>query len=135
MAESKVGQAAMDAGVALAFVATGAASDADLFANAINAHGFTNIVASVDASNRLVIEHNDGGEMRIKDTSSAFANAGFTAYNYTTKLGTANLYSPPQVTRQTMTSKSKLEDLNLYSWQMHPTALTTDGRLWYSPNC
>ena len=47
-------QLAMGSGVALAFTAT-AASDADLFANAINVHGFTNIVASVDASNRLVI--------------------------------------------------------------------------------
>ena len=90
LAESKPDKWHLIRGVALAFTATGATTDADLFADAINAHGFNNIRASVDASNRLVIEHNDGGEMRIKDTSSAFANAGFTAYNYTTKLGTAN---------------------------------------------
>ena len=133
MAESIVGQLAMGSGVALAFTATGAASDADLFANAINAHGFTNIVASVDASNRLVISHNDGGEMRIKDTDSAFANAGFSAYNYSTKLGTANLYSAPS-------GDAANYDFHASNWKIltytaganAPTALTTDGRLWYS---
>ena len=132
LAESKPGQAALDSGVALAFTATGATTDADLFADAINAHGFNNIRASVDASNRLVIEHNDGGEMRIKDTSSAFANAGFTAYNYSTKLGTANLYTAP--------AGDSAYDFHASNWKIStynagpnaPTSLTTNGRLWYS---
>ena len=63
IAESIVGQEAMGTGQALSITATGAASDADLIADAINAAGFTNVVASVDASNRVVIEHNDGGEI------------------------------------------------------------------------
>ena len=132
LAESKVGQAALDSGVALSFVATGATADADLFANAINSHGFTNIQASVDASNRLVISHNDGGEMRIKDTDSAFANAGFSAYNYSTKLGTANLYTAP--------TGDSAYDFHVSNWKIltynagpnAPTSLTTNGRLWYS---
>ena len=132
LGESKVNQAALDAGVALAFTATGATSDADLFADAINAHGFTNIQASVDASNRLVISHNDGGEMRIKDTDNAFQNAGFSAYNYSTKLGTANLYTAP--------TGDSAYDFHATNWKIltynagpnAPTSLTTNGRLWYS---
>jgi len=132
LGESKVGQAALDAGVALAFTATGAISDADLFANAINAHGFTNIQASVDASNRLVISHNDGGEMRIKDTDSAFANAGFSAYNYSTKLGTANLYTAPTGDSAFDFHASNWKILTYNAGPNAPTSLTTDGRLWYS---
>ena len=49
IAESIVGQEAMGTGQALSITATGAASDADLIADAINAAGFTNVVASVDA--------------------------------------------------------------------------------------
>ena len=52
-------------GKALSVTATGAASDADLIADAINAAGFVNVVASVDASNRVIIEHNDGGEIHM----------------------------------------------------------------------
>ena len=132
MAESKVGQAAMDAHVSLSFVATGAASDADVMANSINAHGFTNIVASVDASNRVVISHNDGGEIRIKDTSNGFANAGFAAYNYTTKLGTANLYTAPAGDTASDFHASNWKILTYTAGPNAPTALTTDGRLWYS---
>jgi len=133
IAESIVGQSALGSGVNLQFTATGAASDADLFANAINEHGFTNVQASVDASNRVVITHNDGGEIRIKDTSSAFANAGFSAYNYSTKLGTANLYAAPS-------GDASNYDFHASNWKIltynagpnAPTALTTNGRLWYN---
>ncbi|MBR20774.1 MAG: hypothetical protein CMA64_11630 [Euryarchaeota archaeon] len=132
MAESIVGQAAMNAHMTVSFTAAGATADADTIADAINAKGFTNIVATVDASNRVVISHNDGGEIRIKDTSGALANIGFSAYNYTTKLGTANLYTKP--------SGDSLSDWHASNWKIltytasgnAPTALTSDGRLWYS---
>ena len=132
LAESKPGQAALDSGVALAFTATGATTDADLFASAINAHGFNNIRASVDASNRLVIEHNDGGEIRIKDTDSAFANAGFTAYNYSTKLGTANLYTAPTGDSAYDFHASNWKILTYNAGPNAPTSLTANDRLWYS---
>ena len=132
LAESKPGQAALDSGVALAFTATGATTDADLFASAINAHGFNNIRASVDASNRLVIEHNDGGEIRIKDTDSAFANAGFVAYNYSTKLGTANLYTAPTGDSAYDFHASNWKILTYNAGPNAPTSLTANDRLWYS---
>ena len=132
MAESDPTKAAIQTGKALSVTATGAASDADLIADAINAAGFENIVASVDASNRVVITHSAGGEIRIKDTNSLFAGIGFAAYNYTTKAGTANLYAAP--------AGDATYDFHASNWKIltqtasadAPTALTTDGRLWYS---
>ena len=132
IAESIVGQLAMSGGKALSITATGAISDADLIANAINAAGFVNVVATVDASNRVIIEHNDGGEIHIKDTNGAMAAIGFTAFNYSTKAGTANLYAAP--------SGDSTYDFHASNWKIltqtasadAPTALTTDGALWYN---
>ena len=132
MSESIVAQAAMSTGKALTITATGAASDADLIADAINAAGFVNIVASVDASNRVIIEHNDGGEIHIKDTNGALGLIGFAAFNYTTKAGTANLYAAP--------TGDAVYDFHASNWKIltqtasanAPTALTTDGALWYN---
>ena len=132
MAESDPTKAAIQGGKALQVVATGAASDADLVAASINAGGFENIVASVDSSNRVVIEHNDGGEIRIKDTNSLFAGIGFSAWNYTNKTGTPNMYDAP--------SGDTAYDFHVSNWKIltqtasadAPTALTADGRLWYS---
>ena len=132
MAESIVGQAAMSTGKALSITATGLAGDADLIADAINAAGFVNIVASVDASNRVCIEHNDGGEIHIADTNGALGLIGFSAFNYSTKAGTANLYAAP--------SGDSTYDFHASNWKIltqtasanAPTALTTDGALWYN---
>ena len=132
ISESIVGQSAMATGQALSITAAGTAADADTIADAINAAGFTNVVASVDASNRVVIEHNDGGEIHIKDTNGALGLIGFTAYNYTTKSGTANLYAAP--------TGDSTYDFHASNWKIltqtasaeAPTALTTDGALWYN---
>ena len=132
LAESIVGQAAMSTGKALSITATGAASDADVIADAINAAGFVNVVASVDASNRVIIQHNDGGEIHIKDTNGALGLIGFTAFNYSTKAGTANLYAAP--------AGDAVYDFHASNWKIltqtasaeAPTALTTDGALWYN---
>ena len=132
ISESIVGQAAMSTGKALSITALGNAGDADLIANAINAAGFVNVVASVDASNRVIIQHNDGGEIHIKDTNGALGLIGFTAFNYTTKAGTANLYAAP--------SGDATYDFHASNWKIltqtasasAPTALTTDGALWYN---
>ena len=132
MAESIVGQEAMNAHVTVSFTAAGATADADAIATAINSAGFTNIVATVDASNRVVISHNDGGEIRIKDTSSALQNIGFSAYNYTTKLGTANLYTAPTGDSASDFHASNWKILTYTAGPNAPTALTENGRLWYS---
>ena len=129
--ESIVGQEALGADVTISVTTTAASSDADVIAGAINSAGFTNIEASVDASNRIVISHNDGGEFRIKDTGGVLNLAGYTAYVDSTT-GTPNLYTAP--------TGDSTHDFVASNWQVltytagsdAPTALTTDGRLWYS---
>jgi len=132
IAESLVGQESMSGHTTVSFTAAGATADADAIASAINSAGFTNVVASVDASNRVEITHNDGGEMHIKDTSGALANIGFSGYNYTTKLGTANLYTAPTGDSASDFHASNWKILTYSASPNAPTALTTNGRLWYS---
>ncbi len=127
IAESIVGQEAMNSAVTVSVTPTGAATDSDLIAGAINGSGFTNIVASVDASNRVSIEHNDGGEFDIVDTNNTLEEAGFTNYNYTTKAGTANLYQTA--------GGSRASNWKVLTYTASDTAVTTtaaDGQLWYS---
>ena len=51
--------------------------DADVIAGQINGAGFTNVKASVDPANRIVIQHTKGGEMKFVDTDGTLAEAGF----------------------------------------------------------
>ena len=55
--ESIVGSATLGSAVTVTGTATGAATDADVIAGAINTAGLTNVSASVDSSNRVVISH------------------------------------------------------------------------------
>ena len=127
IAESIVGQATLNSAVTVSVSPTGADTDADLIAGAINGSGFTNIVASVDSSNRIVIEHNDGGEFVITDTNGTLGEAGFTAYNYVSKAGTANLYADG--------SNLRASNWKILTYTPSANAVTTtaaDGQLWYS---
>ena len=92
--ETLVNNAALQADKTISVTTSGASGDADVIAGAINSAGFTNIVASVDASNRVVISHNDGGDFRIKDTGGVLGLAGFSAY-VDANSGTPNLYTAP----------------------------------------
>ena len=58
IAESVVGSAALATAREVAFTATGASTDADEMADGINSAGFTNIVASVDSTNKVVMNTN-----------------------------------------------------------------------------
>jgi len=134
MQESLKSQEALDSAKTVSFTATGQTSDAQEMAAAINAAGFTNIVASVDSQNRVTITHTIGGEIRLTDTSNAMTFAGFTPYNATAKTGTQNLYWQPG---ETDSDPEKLL-VSLWSPLVYtasddaPTALAEDGALWYS---
>ena len=105
LAESIVGQLALDTAKTISLASTntppnaptGDNSDADKFAAAINAAGFTNIEASVVAvtptQSRLVITHNDGGDFRLTDGTGTPLSTLFTAYNLKTRAGTENFYN------------------------------------------
>jgi hypothetical protein len=134
MQESLKSQEALDSAKTVSFTATGQTTDAQVFAAGINAAGFTNIVASVDSQNRVVITHTLGGEIRMTDTDNALTFAGFAPYNATTKTGTLNLQWEPG---ETDSNPEKLV-ASLWSPLVYtasddaPTALAADGALWYS---
>lgn len=111
---------------------SGASSDADTIAGAINAAGFTNVVALVDANNRIVIQHKTGGDIRIADTDGALNLAGFTPFNLVTEAGTVNLYAAPTGDATNDWVASNWKELSYTASDDEPLSLTADGELWYS---
>ena len=67
MAESTIGDEALDTPKLITVTLTGAATDADVIAGAIASANFTNISTDVDSNNRVVISHTAGGEIRLAD--------------------------------------------------------------------
>lgn len=124
----------------ITLTATNVAGDADIVAAAINAAGFTNITASVDSGNRVVITHATGGEMRFADLGDSVNFVG-------TQLdldGNANVYQAPgqdstfayvasnwiplTITPDTATVIQQ----SYYIASDDPKTLVADGTLWYS---
>jgi hypothetical protein len=94
----------------MSVVATGATTDAELIADAINSAGFASVVASIDATNRIVISHSKGGDVKITDTDGALADIGISA-----------------------TVISNWTVLSAFTASATaPTSTTADGTLWYS---
>jgi hypothetical protein len=111
---------------------SGASVDADEIAGKINAAGFTNIVALVDSSKRIVIQHKTGGEIRITDTNNALNLAGFVPVNLVNGFGTANLYASPEGDEVNDWVASNWKELEYTASDDEPLSLTADGELWYS---
>jgi hypothetical protein len=132
MQESKANQQALDAMKTISVTATGASSDADVIAGAINAAGFQNITAIVDSSNKIQISHKLGGEIRIKDTDGGLALIGFAVYNFANGTGTANLYTAPTGDTASDWVASNWKELTYTASSTAPTSLTENGTLWYS---
>jgi len=128
IAETAPNSNALSSATTVSVTTTGAVGDADLVAGAINTAGLANVVASVDSSNRIVIEHNDGGDIHFTDTNGLLALAGFTA--------TGSSPTP----RLLEASSNNAADFVASNWAVltvtnsdtAPTALTADGTLWYS---
>ena len=113
------------------FTATGAASDADLFAGAINSAGLVNVTASVDATtNKVIISHKLGGNIKFVDSTDQLTDAGLV-------VGTAvpNLYYAPGTDGTTNPKQlvaSNWKVLTYTPGSNAPLSLTADGELWYS---
>ena len=135
IAESIVGQEALNPVVNVTFTAAGDATDAETAAAAINAAGLTNVTGSVDSVNRLVISHSKGGEMRIVDTSGDLTLLGYAPYNYTDNTGTVNLHYVPGTDGDTDPlefNATLWHEMTYTASNDAPTALAADGALWYS---
>ena len=123
IAETTVGTNTLTAKT-ISVTTTGAATDAELIADGINSAAFTNIVASVDSSNRVVISHTKGGDFRITDTDGLLGLIGFSA-------STDNLVASPGTVYDFMASNWAVLSTFTASADA-PTSTTADGTLWYS---
>ena len=132
MAETLANSNALSTAKTVIVTTTGASSDAELVASEINAAGFKNIVSYVDSTNRIVIEHKLGGEIRVDDTDGLIALAGYAAWNYSTDSGTANFYNTPSGDGTYDYVISLWKELEYTASPDEPTSLTEDGKLWYS---
>ena len=131
----------LDTAKTISFTAVGTNSDAELMAAAINAAGFTNIVASVTeisaTSNRLIIRHTLGGDFRLADTSGTAVASTFTAYNIDTLAGTENFYTAESATGGYLASGWKplaASDPRFAASPDAPLNEPQEGQLWYNPN-
>ena len=134
ISESTTNSNTMTTPVTVSITPTGAATDSEVLAAGINGAGLTNVSASVDSSNRVVITHNDGGDIRFVDTNGGLALYGFSAY-VSASSGTANLYFVPGTNSATNPKQflaSNWQVLTYTASANAPTALTTDNTLWYS---
>jgi hypothetical protein len=131
--ESIANQAALNSAVSVNWTAAGTSSDADALAAAINAAGFTNVVASVD-NDKVTITHTAGGEIRIGDASGVLASYGFIPYDYEPSsanfaTGTRYFFDAPQANNYIV---SNWEPLVYVASSIAPSRIPEDGQLWYS---
>ena len=129
MQESLAGSETLGSAQTVTVTTVGASSDKDTIANAINAKGFTNIEASVDSSNRIVISHNASGDIKITDTDDLLSLAGFVGEV------TTNLYNDDATdgsTNPVVLRASNWKILSYTAGNNAPTSLTADGTLWYN---
>jgi hypothetical protein len=140
LAESLTGSTALDASKTVTWTATATPDAASQMAEAINSAGFTNIEASVDAQNRVVISHKTGGDFRLKDGNGTPLTAyGFSAYNYepssnTFGTGTEFLQDAPQGADEGYWDyvASNWTPLVYAASNDAPSRIPADGRMWYS---
>jgi len=139
ISETLVNNSSFTTPVTVSFTTTGASTDADALAGAINAAGLVNVTASVDNQNRVVVTHRLGGEIRFVDTDGTLGVMGFIPFDGTNTATiantTANLYYTP--------GTDNLDDPMSYTasnWKVlaytasedEPLDLTADGELWYN---
>jgi hypothetical protein len=133
IAETKAGDSSFTNLTLVTFTTTGASSDVNTVAAAINAAGFTNVVADFDAENKLIIRHNAGGDIMIEDTDGVLNEMGFAVYDPTDPTTTTNLYLTPITTDSiNMWIASHWRVLSYTASDDAPTALTAAGELWYN---
>ncbi len=129
--ESIKGSSTLSDSVTVNFTTAGTVDDAETVAAAINTAMpiGTSVVASVDSANRIVIQHNQGGEIYIVDgTADAFRDAGFTTVGANP---TANLYDHPNGSAGSFVA-SLWKVLTYTAGEDSPKSLTADGQLWYN---
>lgn len=129
MAETLVNNREFSNSKLVSFTTTGAPSDAEALAAAINAAGFVNIRATVTPQNVVEISHRTGGEIQIVDIDGTLTEMGFAPEE------TANLYYTPGIANTTTPANytaSNWKVLNYTASNTEPLDIPEDGELWYS---
>lgn len=129
--ETTVGSQTLSAATNVSVTTLGDVDDSDLIAGAINTAGLTNVVASVDNQNRVVIEHEQGGDIRFTDTDGLLGDIGFVPFVAGNPSTTRNLYD---------VVGNNVGDLVASNWREAdfvaqadaPQNLAADGELWYN---
>jgi hypothetical protein len=142
LAESLKGILALDTEKSITVTAAGTATDADTIAAAINAAGFTNIVASVTAvsstTNRLTISHTLGGDFTLTDTVGTAIGDIFTAYSLQSLSGTENFYTAPSAASYDFLASGWMPlaatDPRFAASPNAPLNEPLDGQLWFNQN-
>ena len=132
IAESVAGSKVLDVDTTISFtIDSSSALDANAVAAAINLAGLANVEASVDSQNRIVIEHELGGEIHFVDgVNDPLQKLGFVEYNPSTGVGMVNLYNDLDNDHDFVATI--WEPLTYVANNDAPTSLTADGALWYS---
>ena len=139
IAESLSGTQALGTATTVSFTATATAADASVMAAAINAAGFTHVVAAVTDQNEIQLIHKTSGDVRITDGTNTPAGRLFTPYNINTNLGDANFYSlaslaPGASQTYLISNWQPLAASNFQASGDAPTDTPADGKLWYNVN-
>ena len=121
--ETTANTAVLTSAATVSVTTTDATTDAELLAAAINAKGLVNVVALVDANNKVVIQHKLGGEIYLVDTDGGLALFGFAAATV------ANLYVGPNATGLVA---SNWKPLVYTASGTVPLSLAASKQLWYN---
>jgi hypothetical protein len=138
--ESVKNAESLAAAVRINVTLAGNANDATTMAGAINAAGFTNIVAAVTTDNEITISHSLGGDFRLTDVGLDAIASVFTPYNIDTAVGTDNFYDLPAGAEDSSGQAKYLASNwiplaadDFYAKADNPEAEPDDGQLWYNP--
>jgi hypothetical protein len=136
ISSSNKGSAAMSAGVAVNITTTGSASaDAVAIASGITAAGVANVSATVDAQNKVVISHSQGGEIKFVDTNGLLNAIGFVPYVVTNAASTPNLAYEDGTSVATSPKQfvaSNWRVLTYTASSTAPSSLASSKQLWYN---
>ena len=136
LSSSNKGSAAMSSATTVSVTTAGSASgDSDTIASAITAAGVANVSATVDASNKVVISHSQGGEIHMVDTDGLLNAIGFKPYDANDASSTPNLAFVDGTTNATNPKQFNASNWRVLTYTASnnaPTALANDGQLWYN---
>ncbi len=144
LAESLAGELSLGGDTLITFTAIAGSgsgiTDANAIATAINAAGFTHVVAEVTVDNELQITHRAGGDIHLTDGTGTPLADIFTVFNVNTGEGTTNFYSladlapaDPHDYIATNWTPLAADELRFAATSNEPLAEPQDGQLWYNP--